>query len=195
VKPTLVGVCGYAQVGKDTTANYLHDKYGYHHAAFANSLRLLALEVNPTLKAAHPELLITYRAAQRRYGYEGAKREVPGYRDFLKALGNGVRKVLGADTWVKATLLDCSDYTVISDVRFLNEADAIRRRAAEMGGTAIIIRVTRPDHGPESSFEEEVPFIEADFVLENDGDVPSLHRKVDAAIEASAKPWAQGRLF
>lgn len=163
--PLLVGLVGYAQVGKDTAAAWLHDTLGYEHRAFAGPLRLLAERINPILNG-EP---MTYRQALRIHGYEAAKLEVPGFREFLKDLGNGARDVVGEDVWINAAFRKMPRHTVFSDVRFLNEADAIRRRARTRGGEALLLRIVRPGHGPESDFEAEVPRIPVDYIVDNSG--------------------------
>ena len=65
---------------------------------------------------------------------------------------------------------------VVSDVRYRNEADMIRR----LGG--VLIRVDRPSLGEnQDTHESEIDLVDYDFdyVILNDGDVGSLNQKVD----------------
>lgn len=170
--PTLIGVCGYAQVGKDSVAHVLHDAYDYDHRSFAWRLRMLAHEVNPLLPDGR-----TYRQALGTHGYHMAKESVPGFRQVLKDLGAGARKVLGKDVWVTPTLADIKGPTVVSDVRFQNEAEAIGAVK-----DSLLIRVTRPGYKAESNFEAEVPYIVCDVVIDNDGTLVDLANKVHAVM-------------
>lgn len=132
----LVGLVGYAQAGKDTFAKYL----GYQKLAFADALRDVAYDGNPW-----------YREQVLKHGYEGAKANVPGIREYLQDLGIAVREHLGPDTWVNAAFRrwDPSVPTVFTDVRFPNEIAAIRER----GG--IIIRIDRVGNEPVNSHVSE----------------------------------------
>jgi hypothetical protein len=137
----LVGLVGYAQAGKDTFAGYL----GYQRLAFADPLKQLALACNPPV----------YNMGLRYYvetdGWEFAKSEVPGVREFLQDLGVGARDILDPDIWVKAAFAkyDPSQPTVFTDVRFPNEIAAIRER----GGA--IVRIDRVGHAPVNSHVSE----------------------------------------
>ena len=57
---------------------------------------------------------------------------------------------------------------VVPDVRFANEAEAIR----ELGG--VIVRVERPGVGPLSAHVSEVPPAEPDFIIRNNGTIRDL---------------------
>lgn len=184
--PVVVGVTGFAQVGKDTTADILVASQGYTKVAFADPLRGLAWDLDPILaywkKTTQPhDEAPTYRQYLEVLGYEKAK-ECPEFRGFLKDLGAGCRKHLGADVWIRAALAECPRFTVVSDVRFVNEAEAVRARAEELGGKALIIRVDRPGVQAESDFEREVSLIRPDVVLANDGTVDTLEERVFDAL-------------
>lgn len=177
--PQLIGIVGFAQVGKSTTANLIAKRYGFQEVAFADPLRALAKRLNPVLATPETVVPMRYVDALWQFGYEDAKSKVPGFREFLKDLGNGVRDVLGKSTWVDAALARAEgQFTVISDVRFVNEADAVRAA----GG--VIVRVKRPGYGPESDFEKEVELIAADYVISNDSSRAALSAKVDNAMYA-----------
>lgn len=175
--PVVIGICGYAQAGKDSTAAVLVEQ-GYTRRAFADPLRKLTEYLNPVVGWYDGQAPLRYREAVDLYGVEGAKLRVSGVRPFLKSLGTGVRECLDPEAWIRATLDGCPRHTVISDVRFLNEAAAIRRRAVELGGKAMLLRVTRPGCEAESDFEREVPLIRADVTVANDGDLEDLHATV-----------------
>ena len=152
----LIGMVGYAQAGKDTFAGYL----GFKRLAFADKLKSMALDVNPVMiPAPIPEWSNQYLTdVVEEMGWERAKAEVPGVREFLQNLGVAVRKI-DPDFWVNAAFLEYSSYvtTVFTDVRFPNEIDAIR----EAGG--IIVRIDRVgneaanEHVSEFAWQECVP--------------------------------------
>lgn len=132
----LIGLVGYAQAGKDTFGAAL----GYRRIAFADTLKAIALE-------SHPE--IAWWVKER--GWEWAKSHLPGCREFLQALGVSVRYHIGPDTWVNAAFrtYDPFEATVITDVRFQSEVDAVRERKG------IIVRITREGLEPVNNHVSE----------------------------------------
>jgi uncharacterized protein DUF4406 len=176
----LVGLIGFAQAGKDTVAGLL----GYQRIAFADPLKALALACNPIFQARISYHHLTQIVGT--FGWEYAKSQVTGVREFLQNLGVGVREHLGPDTWVEAAFrsYDPTQPTAFTDVRFPNEVAAIRDR----GGS--IVRVTRVGLKPPNNHvsEQLVSTIEPDFELRaNEGDLNSLAaqtKKLDAWLRA-----------
>jgi len=76
----------------------------------------------------------------------------------------------GEDFWVGQALARAGDYPVFTDVRFHNEAAAIRRRYPD----ALFLRVASPGVSASSPFEDEVPDIAVDAVVCNDGSLEDL---------------------
>lgn len=183
----LVGLVGYAQSGKDTFAAAL----GYRRLAFADPLKALSVACGPRFTVpdwghndedshAYP---LSFIVAED--GWEYAKANVPGVREFLQDLGVGVRDILGGDTWVKAAFAnyDPTQPTVITDVRFPNEIEAIKGR----GG--VIVRIDRPGVGPanghvsEFAWQATTPY----WQVHNGGSLESLTaraRDLDTALRA-----------
>lgn len=174
--PVLIGVTGFARVGKDSTGE-VFASLGYKRTAFADKLRDLAYDLNPVVAHRHGHPLL-YQQIVDLLGYEDAKERYPEVRQFLKSLGTGVRTHVAADAWIQAALNNAQKYTVITDVRFRNEAMAIRAAAIQLGGVAHILRVVRPGYGPESDFEREVPEIPVDREVVNDGTLDDLKWKL-----------------
>jgi hypothetical protein len=121
----IIGLTGYARSGKDTVAKILVDNYGYTRVAFADKIRELLYETNPQVGSTRLVSLVN------EYGWDVAKAS-PEVRHLLQELGVGARKVFGAGFWVheamKTMLNDPRpdmNY-VVTDVRFLNEADMIK---------------------------------------------------------------------
>lgn len=179
--PPVVGMLGYAQSGKDTAASRLTERYGFRRVAFADALKRIALDMDPIVQVL-PSLspnLATVRLSDVVYplGWEHAKR-VPEVRRMLQELGVAVRAHLGPDTWVNEVMRQLhreSRGVVITDVRFPNEAAAIR----EIGG--VLVRVIRPGVGPVNQHrsETELDGLEPNWTLENDAGIPELLSRVD----------------
>lgn len=178
---SLIGLCGYMRTGKDSVAKLLVEQFGYTKIAFADPLREMAFAINPYISlvdapgdiiaavttATGTHTLVLYSDLLLIVGYERAK-TVPDFRRFLQRLGTeGVRYIIGDSTWVDLagsrarTILSDGGKVVFSDVRFPNEADAIRN----MGG--VVWRTVRPGyegsgHVSETSLDVIVP----DLLLE-----------------------------
>jgi hypothetical protein len=122
----IIGLTGYAQSGKDSVANILVENYGYKRIAFADPIRKLLYEMNPTVKDGGYRV----QGVVDGYGWDVAKTAFPEVRNMLQSLGVGARKTFGDMFWVKQALSELQLFGevnyVITDVRYPNEAKAIR---------------------------------------------------------------------
>lgn len=170
----IVGLGYQARSGKDTVADYLCKTYGFHKTAFAESLkegvRAIFGLTEEQLYGDQKETLDPFwedtpRNILQKVGTECMRR---GYRE---------------DIWVKCVegKVRTSLYNwVVSDVRFPNEADAIR----SWGGH--LIQVMRPEdsrpsiatkfHASETSM---VGYQKWQYELYNDGTLADLEKNVD----------------
>ena len=176
----LIGLVGRLKNGKSSAASRLVMQHGYEMLKFAGPLKaaLRAMGLNDEM-------------------IEGKLKETPldmlcgkSPRWAMQSLGTDWgRKCMGEDLWVRLwqykaqALLDNNQRVVCDDVRFLNEARAIR----EMGG--LLIRVTRPGYDSSSTHasETELLSIETEMVLENDSTLDQLDRSVDAIVNYLAE--------
>lgn len=131
----LIGLSGYARSGKDTAA-YALKGIGFTRIAYADKMRDFALALNPVMPTAPmPYTRLADLVAE--FGWNGIK-STPhnaNVREFLQRLGTDAgRNILGENIWVDATLkgLDPNGSYVITDVRFPNEADAIRNLGGQV---------------------------------------------------------------
>lgn len=175
----LVGLTGYARSGKDTAAAYLAEIFQMDHRAFAENLkRITAILADEPVANFHDDVLkeqlcpalgMTRRKAMQVVGTEM------------------VRERFGPDIW-HTNLLNswraqgCGP-TVISDVRFDNEARAVRNA----GG--VIVRIVRPgaglggeaaNHVSEQGVSEHL----VDFTIVNDGSHAELYIKLHELMAA-----------
>lgn len=120
----IIGLTGYAQAGKDSVANILVDHYGYQRIAFADPIRKLLYEMNPIVKDGGYRV----QGVVDGYGWDVAKTAFPEVRTMLQSLGVGARKTFGDMFWVQQALrqVHFEGNFVITDVRYPNEAKAIR---------------------------------------------------------------------
>jgi hypothetical protein len=168
-----IGISGYARSGKDTVASIFQD-WGYNRTAFADPIRKAVYALNPQI---HDGLRVQDVVDQ--LGWERAKVEYKEIRTLLQHMGTEAgRELYGEQFWIDRTLDAIPDDTdvVITDVRFPNEADAIR----ELGGE--VWRINRPGTGPVNDHISETamddyPF---DVIIDNSGTVADLRESVRA---------------
>ncbi|MGH3442016.1 MAG: DUF4406 domain-containing protein [Nitriliruptorales bacterium] len=183
-QPPLIGLCGFAGVGKDATARSLA-RHGYVRVAFADALRDVLYDTNPIAEGVC-DYPVGYYVDE--WGWDRAKREIYEIRGYLQRLGVAVRDHVSESAWVDAALrkADASHAPVaITDVRFDNEVEAVRSR----GG--LIVLVTRPGHAAVNDHvsEQLAASLEADrtladHVIDNDGGPEALDGKVDGLVES-----------
>ena len=176
----IIGLTGYAQSGKDTVANILVEKYGYQRIAFADPIRALLYETNPMLKEGY-----RVQGLVDVYGWDKVKVDYPEARRLLQELGLGARKLFGDMFWVNQALkgIDASGKYVITDVRFPNEAKAIRVhkgsqiwRIKRLGITAVNAHVS------ESAMEGE----KVDQIFVNSGTINDLNLLINTRMQGYA---------
>ncbi len=178
MKPLLIGLTGRARSGKSTAAEHLVGTYLLEHYAFADPLRdgLMAIfNLDPT-------------------DFEGDRKEQPlvwldrSPRQLMQSMGTEwARNTVHPDVWVKLADQNLHYMTkalgavlgfVISDVRFENEAELIRRR----GGT--VIHISRPDAqavNPHIS-EAGIAVHQDDLIVRNSCTVDGFLRLLDVAF-------------
>lgn len=175
--PPVIGLCGYARVGKDTAGEILVKQYGYKRIAFADKLREMATMLNPLIR--NGDEVKTYNEWVNLLGYDTAKMTLVGFRPFLVSLGESVRNVLGESTWINAVIpLNYNGPSlVITDVRYKNEADRVKM----LGG--IVIRIDKPGvTAPNETEAVALPQITPDIIINNDQTIGVLEGRIVEAI-------------
>ena len=165
----VIGISGKAGSGKGVASNYLVAGAGFTLVKFAGPLKTMMRSLG--LGDAH---------------IEGSEKEKPSAllnghtpRWAMQSLGTEWgRDCMGEEFWVNqwhriaSDVLDFNGFVVADDVRFENEAAAIR----QMGG--LVIEFNRPgitsddDHMSENG-------VTPDLVIINDGSVEDLCTKID----------------
>jgi hypothetical protein len=169
----LVGISGFAGAGKDSLAAALAP-HGFRRVAFADKVKALALELDPELK----------KRVDQGASLDEIKRSDPSVRIWLQEVGYAARKVLGPDVWVRAALdaLDPGGWYAITDVRFENEAVAIRER----GG--LLVRINRPGIRPANDHPSEMElanYQDWDLVVHNTGTLADLAERAREVVDAA----------
>lgn len=208
VQLPLIGITGKRGAGKDTLAALIVQDRRYHRAALADSLKNAVQAIYGLTHAQVHGTIQDKETVDPRWGL------TPRY--ILQKFGTDVARSIHEETWTRS-LLDVhfveeekrSWYVgkpwaryvmpllgifgighrgwVVPDVRFVNEADAIRRH----GG--IVVRVIRPGTGAldaagQHASETEMDRIVADIEVVNDGAPEDMRARVDEIVAlATAK--------
>jgi len=178
-----IGFIGKKQSGKSTAAKYVANKYDLKRVNFKDGL------VNE-LKERCPDLLQEIVNLLNSIAYEGitdwtidglfdVKPQI--MRKLLQNYGTNVRRVDDPLYWIKEWRKATANLpgVVVDDVRFLNEADAIKTR------NGILIRINRVglESNDQHISEVEMDSIEPDFTITvQTGDFAALYSQVNEVI-------------
>lgn len=175
----LIGLTGAAGSGKNTAAARLVKAHGFYSLAFADPLYEMVSIVTGLMR----EDLEDREIKETPIDWLGKSP-----RQLLQSLGTEWgRGCVRDDLWITIAfrrideILDGGRSVVVTDVRFPNEAEAIRER----GG--VVWRITRPVTSLSASTaahasEAGIPDALVDAVLPNAGSLAFLAARVDAAI-------------
>lgn len=145
----IVGVVGFIGSGKDTVAEYLANEYNFKHESFASSLKDAVSAVFGWDRQLLEGQTINARQWRETVDTWWAERlKIPNLtpRYILQQWGTEVcRQGFHDDIWIASIenkLRNSNDNIVISDCRFPNEIQAIRR----LGGTVVrVVRGAEPE--------------------------------------------------
>ncbi len=175
--PVLIGLAGRARSGKNEAAKALTSQ-GYREDAFATRIRSFLYALDPTIDDAN-----TLAGVVDYLGWDKAKTIYPEVRRLMQRCGTEAgRDVLGDNVWIDPVLrafCGQSVDTVVTDVRYANESNAVRA----VGG--IVVLIHRPglelltdDAGNSHRSETSLDDYAFDATITNDGTVEQLHRCV-----------------
>lgn len=177
----LIGLTGYAGTGKDTVRAMLEEDHEFVGLAFADPIRQMLTA------------LLAENGISTEWMHERALKEQPiegldvSYRHMAQTLGTEWGRNLHPDFWLRIAGQFIVDQRrqgerqfVISDVRFLNEAQWIKDAGGE------VWRIDRPSAEAVRDHESErqVAQIQADRVIHNAGTVEDLWCQVAAMVSS-----------
>ena len=189
----IIGLGGYAGVGKDAVARILEKEHGFINlGSFSIYLNECLLKLDPIIGAGSYKAPMRYSSTFVRYGYERYDefKQIPEVRRLLQCMGTEVgRKMLGEDIWVDAmrrrimAALKEGENVVVTALRYPNEVELIK----DMGG--LTVWVHRPGHGPINAHSSDNSVRADDFHYQvmNDGTLEDLSRKTGEF--ARMVPW------
>ncbi|UTS52164.1 hypothetical protein [Synechococcus phage BUCT-ZZ01] len=168
----LVGIAGPARAGKNEVAKYLQKYHAFHEDSFAAPIRKCLMDI---LGLPFEEYERVKQEPQAVFGGKTC-------REFMQKMGTEFgREMIYDDIWVDSCILrlDKFERAAISDVRFDNEAKAIKER----GG--FIIHVDRPGirieqsaHLSEKGIDESL----IDFKILNDSGLDNLYAQIETTM-------------
>ena len=181
----IIGLCGKKGSGKSTAATYLKEKYGTNRVNFKDALVTeIKQNFNPLLNAMI-ELL-------EKQDYDGNcaltidqlfDKKPPVIRTLMQCYGTEVRRADNENYWKNKWIVSTMEKggrIVCDDVRFLNEADAVK----SVGGFIIKIEREGLVSNDTHKSETEMDSINYDYVISvPDGAVDILHNKLDEIME------------
>ncbi|MER5304597.1 hypothetical protein ABT039_34735 [Streptomyces lasiicapitis] len=177
---------GRAGSGKDSAAARLISRYQFVRVAFADPLKESAMRLDPIIGAegtSYGALPIRLSDVVKRYGWDRAKNSYPEVRRTLQRLGEAVRGD-DPDFWLRMALdkISTADRwslpVVVSDVRYANEADALRAAGA------LMVRIERPGATAGGEAAQHVSELDldaypADVTVTNAGSLDDLYAMTD----------------
>jgi dephospho-CoA kinase len=177
MKPLLIGLSGKAGAGKSTVGDYLAGAHGYAQFAFARALKEVVQKI------------FLFTDEQMTFGKEiGDPRWKVSPRLCMQWLGTDILRDVWPDIWIRHLRQEIMDFLyingqrpiVVTDVRFRDEAEALKR----MG--AMLVRLRRDKvhrrvmgHVSETALDGWEGW---DYVVENDGSLQDLAQRIETIL-------------
>jgi dephospho-CoA kinase len=185
----IIGLSGKAGSGKDTAANFILKYYASHHPNKKVQTQSFSLKLKQMVAT------LTGTSLEQNMSREGKAMVIPHFNKSLGELqqlvGTELRHTLGADVWVHALLSNeqiyTNDVSVVTDVRFVNEKNAIEER------DGVVIRINRNNFelkdGRDPNHESETALDNAsfDYTISNDGSLEEFERGIMSMIHRISK--------
>lgn len=169
-------IAGRKGCGKNTVANYLHNRYMFEQYAFADEIRYIV----HSLYGLDFQKMCGLTPEDREWREQPL--EILGgksVRQVLKDIAE-VGRQIHLDTWVNVVLkeVEHSDRVVVTDCRFLNEAQRCKQKGAKL---IYLNRGERTDfhHSEDLTGLEEI----ADYTIDNNSTEEQLFKVAKEIVE------------
>lgn len=181
----LIGLLGQKRVGKDTSADYICNKYDFVKLSYAQPLKdickILFDFTDEQLYGNAKEIMDQNWGISPRIIYQYIGTDV-----FRKDI-NKIIPDIGNNFWIKLMKIKCDEIPtqnkVIADIRYQNEIDQVH----QLGGIVIkIVRsLTSDSHGfDEHESEKNIDELNgADYTIINNGTKLNLYKKIDDVMK------------
>lgn len=179
----IIGICGKARSGKDTSAAFLKNLFNFKHDSFAAPIRAF-VEAQTGISLQD----------QNNLNNEFIESLFMTLRSFKQTLGTDlIRNNINEDFFIKG-LVERNNKTeklVVSDIRFKNELQAITDMINQNHGCTILIRRYEADmyssakeanHQSENDIDYN-DLSQFDYVIDNDGTIDNLLTKIYNIIQ------------
>ncbi len=186
--PELIAFCSRKRAGKDTGANYLIENYGYTQYSFAGPLKKACQEIfmfsdeqtEGHEKERHDDRWnITARKVFQIFGTEMFREKLS---DFFPEMAH-----LKENFWIyrfkiwynKFKQENPNGKVVVSDVRFPNEADIVKK----LGGVVVKIHRNTNNKIDNHASEKQIDLIKGDYTIENNGTLQEYYNNIEQILE------------
>ena len=173
----IIGLAGQAGSGKDTVADIICGELGYRRLAFADPIKLAAIELFG---------LTNYQISTRALKEQPVPYWGLSPRQIMQRLGTEVGRSIHPDVWTRYAARRMATQRasgwVITDCRFDNELRMVRQHG---GRVWWVDREAAPvaDHASESSITAG----DADLVVDNNGTLDELQHLVRHLLKPARK--------
>ena len=167
----IIGLAGPKGGGKDTIANGLAEIFQLDKRRYAEKLYVMAATFDPVF---HPDMLHSDKE-----DWVLGDPDLGTRREFIEKLGTEFgREMIHRDIWTKGLISSIAMLpTVVADVRFESEADAIRN----LGGVIIHLRPDWTDFGRKHVSDFPLTIAPGDLALK------TYRGQTERAIEQAAE--------
>lgn len=167
---TMIGIVGRKRSGKDTLAMFVKDTFPRTNImSFAEPLKLACKHA---YHLQDEQLEAKEDVVDPRWNMSP--------RDMMRSLGVDHLRAVDPEHWTKhmAFRIRAMESVVISDVRFQNEADFVRRNGRVLIHVARDLQSNCDSHVSEATSDE----IPCDHYIQNDGSLEDLRKKLTAVL-------------
>lgn len=205
MKTNIIAISGKIGAGKDTLAYYipqiymqhrLHNDYtkhvSFYRKSFADKLKQI-VQLLSGYNMTKDEHNLFFSNERYNYSQEDKNVYIESYGmtigEMLQKLGtDAIRKHFHSDTWVNAVFVDDireNDLWIITDCRFKNEADAVKKNGGKIirieGDPAGVRANSKRDlnHQSEIDLDDYTGF---DLIIQNDGTEEDLINKIKTEL-------------